>query len=61
MPDTIQNLPDNSSHKRRMEIYAFLIIVGLVMPGLAVAIVGTWGLTVWTYQTINGPPGPPTK
>ena len=33
----------------------------LVMPALAVATVGTWGLTVWIYQAINGPPGPPKK
>ena len=49
------------SHKRRMEIYAFLIITALVMPALTVATVGTWGLSVWIYQTINGPPGPPSK
>jgi len=54
-------VPDDASHKRRMEIYAFLIVTALVMPALAVATVGTWGLTVWIYQAINGPPGPPSK
>lgn len=49
------------SHKRRMEIYAFLIVTAVVMPALAVAAVGSWGLTVWVYQAINGPPGPPSK
>lgn len=49
------------SSKRRMEIYAFLIVTAVVMPALAVATVGTWGLTVWIYQAINGPPGPPSK
>ena len=43
------------------EIYAFLIITAVVMPFVAVATVGTWGLTVWIYQAINGPPGPPSK
>lgn len=47
------------THKRRMEIYAFLIVTAVLMPALAVATVGTWGLTVWIYQMINGPPGPP--
>jgi len=61
MSGTQQNLTENPSHKRRMEIYAFLILTVLVMPGLAVATVGTWGLTVWIYQAINGPPGPPGK
>jgi len=56
-----QNSTDSAAHKRRMEIYAFLLVTALVMPALAVATVGTWGLTVWIYQAINGPPGPPKK
>jgi len=44
-----------------MEIYAFLIVTAVLMPALAVTTVGIWGLTVWTYQAINGPPGPPKK
>jgi nitrate reductase NapE len=47
------------ARKQRMEVYAFLIVTALLMPALAVATVGTWGLTVWIYQAINGPPGPP--
>jgi len=46
-------------YRRRMEVYAFLIVTVVLMPALAVATVGTWGLTVWIYQAINGPPGPP--
>jgi len=45
--------------RRRMEIFAFLFLTAFLMPALAVATVGTWGLTVWIYQMINGPPGPP--
>lgn len=44
-----------------MEIYAFFIVTVIVLPALTVATVGTWGLTVWIYQMINGPPGPPHK
>ncbi|MBN8936436.1 MAG: periplasmic nitrate reductase, NapE protein [Rhizobiales bacterium] len=51
----------NASHQRRMEIYAFLLVTAVLMPAIAVATVGTWGLTVWIYQVINGPPGPPSK
>jgi len=58
---TPQNLTADSKRKRRMEIYAFLIITAVVMPFVAVATVGTWGLTVWIYQAISGPPGPPSK
>jgi nitrate reductase NapE len=61
MPDELQHAADTPSRKRRMEIYAFLIITAILMPALAVATVGTWGLTVWIYQAINGPPGPPSK
>jgi nitrate reductase NapE len=56
-----QDQSGNPAHKRRMEIYAFLILTVVVMPALAVATVGTWGLTVWIYQAIHGPPGPPSK
>jgi len=55
------NLTEDPKRKRRLEMYAFLIITALVMPFVAVATVGTWGLTVWIYQAINGPPGPPSK
>jgi periplasmic nitrate reductase NapE len=55
------NKTDDVSHKRRMEIYAFLIVTAVLMPALTVATVGTWGLTVWIYQMINGPPGPPKR
>lgn len=61
MSNPAQNLVESTAHKRRMEIYAFFIVTAVVMPALAVATVGTWGLTVWIYQTINGPPGPPSK
>jgi nitrate reductase NapE len=44
-----------------MEIYAFLIVTPVIMPALTVATVSTWGLAVWIYQAINGPPGPPSK
>ena len=53
--------PGAVARRRRMEIYAFLIVTALVMPALAVATVGTWGLAVWTYQAIFGPPGPPAR
>jgi len=60
MPDAART-PAGTAHTRRMEIYAFLIVTVILMPALAVATVGGWGLTVWIYQTINGPPGPPNK
>jgi periplasmic nitrate reductase NapE len=45
--------------RKRMEIFAFLFLTAVVMPALAVAAVGGYGLAVWVYQMIAGPPGPP--
>jgi nitrate reductase NapE len=52
---------DSTVHARRqrMEIFAFLFLTVFLMPALAVATVGGYGLTVWVYQMIAGPPGPP--
>ena len=61
MPDQPTPARRAVPRQRRMEIYAFLIVTAVLMPALAVATVGTWGLTVWLYQAINGPPGPPSK
>ena len=47
------------ARRRRMEIFAFLFLTVFLMPALAVATVGAYGLAVWVYQAINGPPGPP--
>ena len=47
--------------RRRMEIFAFLFLTAVLMPALAVATVGSYGLAVWIYQAITGPPGPPTR
>jgi nitrate reductase NapE len=47
--------------RRRMEIFAFLFLTALLMPALAVATVGSYGLAVWIYQVVTGPPGPPAR
>ncbi|MFO1107617.1 MAG: periplasmic nitrate reductase, NapE protein [Bradyrhizobium sp.] len=49
------------SRRRRMEIFAFLFLTAVVMPALAVAAVGSYGLAVWMYQMAAGPPGPPSR
>ena len=38
---------------------SLLLNLALLMPALAIATVGSYGLTVWIYQMIAGPPGPP--
>ena len=47
--------------RKRMEIFAFLFLTAVLMPALAVATVGSYGLAVWVYQMMAGPPGPPTQ
>jgi nitrate reductase NapE len=49
------------ARRRRMEIFAFLFLTAVMMPALAVAAVGSYGLTVWIYQIVAGPPGPPSR
>ena len=52
---------DETQRRRRMEIFAFLFLTAFLMPALAVATVGSYGLGVWVYQMIAGPPGPPPQ
>jgi nitrate reductase NapE len=47
--------------RKRMEIFAFLFLTAVLMPALAVAVVGSYGLTVWISQIVTGPPGPPDR
>lgn len=49
------------ARRRRMEIFAFLFLTAVVLPALAVGVVGGYGLTVWVYQMVAGPPGPPSN
>ena len=45
----------------RDELIVFLIIVALVWPVVTVSVVGGYGFSVWMYQVIAGPPGPPRR
>jgi nitrate reductase NapE len=47
--------------RRRMEIFAFLFLTAVLMPAIAIAAVGSYGLAVWVYQMAAGPPGPPAR
>jgi periplasmic nitrate reductase NapE len=47
--------------RRRQELVVFLVLTVLLAPVLAVTTVGGYGLAVWVYQMIAGPPGPPPK
>jgi nitrate reductase NapE len=61
MDEDSERVSERFVRRRRMEIFAFLFITAVLMPALAVATVGTYGLTVWIYQIFTGPPGPPSS
>jgi nitrate reductase NapE len=41
---------------KRNELKVFLFLTVVLWPVLAVAVVGTYGLIVWVYQMLMGPP-----
>lgn len=50
---------NTSKQERRREVFAFVFLAILIWPFIAVGVVGSVGLSVWIYQIITGPPGPP--
>ena len=44
---------------RRKELITFVVLAFAIWPLVAVAVVGGYGLLVWIWQMIFGPPGPP--
>jgi nitrate reductase NapE len=61
MSEEVSTKQAATQRQRRMEIFAFLFLTAVLMPALAVATVGSYGLTVWIYQMVAGPPGPPPR
>lgn len=47
------------AEQRKWEVLTFLFLSVVLWPVIAIAVVGGWGLLVWMYQLIAGPPGPP--
>ena len=47
--------------RRKQELTVFLVLTLLLAPTLAITSVGGYGLAVWVYQMMAGPPGPPAK
>ena len=46
---------------RKQELRAFIALAVVLAPVLAVMIVGSYGLLVWLFQIILGPPGTPLR
>ncbi|MCH9019846.1 MAG: periplasmic nitrate reductase, NapE protein [Proteobacteria bacterium] len=51
-------MPDQgtSRTRRARELQAFIFLTVILAPALSVAIVGGYGLFVWIYQIVAGPP-----
>ncbi len=47
---------ESARQGRSRELWAFLFLTVVLWPVLAIAFVGGWGLAVWIYQMIAGPP-----
>ena len=47
--------------RRTLELKVFVVLAVLLAPVISIAVVGGYGLAVWTYQMIVGPPGSPAK
>jgi nitrate reductase NapE len=41
---------------RKSEFKAFLFLTVVMVPALAGIVIGTYGLGVWIYQMLTGPP-----
>jgi nitrate reductase NapE len=49
----------NHELEKRAELRVFLLLAVVLVPVISVLLVGGFGLIVWIYQLIAGPPGPP--
>ena len=45
-------------NSRRREVLTFFGLAVFIWPFIAVGVVATWGLVVWIYYVLTGPPGP---
>ena len=50
-------MSDNNKLQKRREFRAFLFLTVVLAPLLSGVIVGGYGLAVWMFQLIAGPPG----
>ena len=58
-PGDIQFKGEDPVASKRSELAVFAIIVAVIWPVMAVAVVGGYGFLIWMSQLVFGPPGPP--
>ncbi len=49
-------MSNDDSQQKKKEMHAFLFLTVVMAPAMAVAIVGGYGLLIWLYQLLVGPP-----
>ena len=49
-------MSDETNDQKKKELQAFFFLTAVVAPILAVAVVGGYGLLIWIYQMLAGPP-----
>jgi nitrate reductase NapE len=47
---------DDKNIQMKKERYAFLFLTAVIAPVMAVGIVAGYGLLIWLYQLLTGPP-----
>lgn len=52
--DSIREMPETPEKKSELKAFLFLTVV--MAPVLAGVVIGTYGLVVWIYQMVMGPP-----
>lgn len=48
--------PRQDSSTAAQEVGTLLVLIAIIAPLLAVAVVGGYGFIVWMYQLVAGPP-----
>ena len=49
-------MSDDISTQKKKELHAFFFLTAVIAPIMAVAVVGGYGLLIWLYQMLAGPP-----
>lgn len=52
---------DATQDRTRKEVLALFLLTMVLMPALAIGVVGGFGFGVWCWQMVAGPPGPPPR
>jgi nitrate reductase NapE len=49
-------MSNETNVQKKKELHAFFFLTVVIVPLMAVAIVGGYGLLIWIYQLFTGPP-----